>query len=360
MARLYKHRASFWYKSQKSGFSEHFRLTKEKELWYHSFIGAVIGLPFYCIWGGLTMNQIDWLQKYGKTLEGKTVAVTGATGGLGKEICRGILFLKGNLLLLNRSQKKTEALCADLLKEYPEGNIQFLPLDLADLASVDDVCQKLTVSPPDILLHNAGIYDVPRVPCSTGLLNVFQVNFAAPYYMTKQLLPALEIHGAKVVVVGSIAHNYSETDPEDPDFSTRKQSPLVYGNSKRYLMFAFSKLLKDNPHVDFSIGHPGITLTNISNHYPSWLYPLIRPFLKVFFMNPERASRGILYGVCRKMENLSWAGPRLFNIWGSPSVKKLTTCSCLEQQHIFESAEKIYQQMLSSSSCTRNTKGPKG
>ena len=292
------------------------------------------------------MDQKTWLKKYGTSLEGKTVAITGATGGLGMEICRGVLFLGGRLLLLNRSKEKTEALRETLLKEFPKGELRCFPLDLQDMGSVQAACAFLMNNIPDILLHNAGIYDVQRFPCSTGLDNVFQVNFASPYYITKQLLPFLRKQRSRVVVVGSIAHTYASSDPEDMDFHLRRACSLVYGNSKRYLMYAFSELMKEETQVSFSVGHPGIALTNISNHYPSWLYPFIRPFLKAFFMRPETACRGILYGICHQMQPFTWAGPRYFNIWGSPSVKSLCTVSSAESRQMFLSAENMYQNLL--------------
>ena len=292
------------------------------------------------------MDQKTWILSKCSSLEGKTAAVTGATGGLGREICRGILMLKGNLLLLNRSESKTKALKQELLREFPRGEIAFFPLDLENMDSVNAACEYLSTHTPDILLHNAGIYDVPRHLCSTGLDNIFQVNFASPYYMTRQLLPALRQARSHVAVVGSIAHTYSLSDPEDPDFHTRQQCHLAYGNSKRYLMYAFSALFQDETSVSFSIGHPGITLTNISNHYPAWLFPLIRPFLKCFFMKPETAARGILYALSHDLPNLSWAGPEYFHIWGSPGVKFLSTCSPEERQRIFKTAEAIYEKLL--------------
>ena len=142
-------------------------------------------------------------------------------------------------------------------------------------------------------------------------------------------------------------HTYSVSDPEDVDFHTRKACHLAYGNSKRYLMFAFSSLLKDEEKVDFSIGHPGSTLTNISNHYPSWLFPILKPFLKLFFMKPQTACRGILLALCCPMETLTWAGPRYFGIWGNPRVSRLSTCSETEMEQISASAESVYKQMLS-------------
>ena len=292
------------------------------------------------------MDQKTWLLKYGCSLEGKTAAVTGATGGLGREICRGILFLKGKLLLLNRSEEKTQALISELLREFPGASLSFLPLDLSDMDSVRAVCRKLQTDPPDILLHNAGIYDVPRYLCSTGIENIFQVNFVSPYYMTKILLPVLREKHSHVAVVGSIAHTYAKSDPDDPDFHKQKGCALPYGNSKRYLMFAFSELMAKEKEVTFSIGHPGITLTNISDHYPPGIFPLVRPFLKLFFLKPETASRGILYAVCHSLMPLSWAGPGYFGIWGNPGIKPLSTCEEAEQKQIFKTAEELYQKLL--------------
>ena len=292
------------------------------------------------------MDTKTWLNTYGCSLKGKTVAITGATGGLGQEICRGVLSLGGRLLLLNRSREKTEALKNSLLEEFPRAEIFFLPLDLEDMDSVNRVCEKLKAAVPHILVHNAGIYDVPRHLCATGLQNIFQVNFASPYYMTKVLLPALRENHSRVVVVGSIAHTYSRTDAQDPDFRMRKPCHLPYGNSKRYLMYAFSGLFREETQAGLSIVHPGVTLTNISNHYPAWLYPLIRPFLKCFFMKPETAARSILWGICHTVGPFYWAGPGIFHIWGNPRREALKTCSPEEQQRIFSTAEAMYRDLL--------------
>lgn len=86
---------------------------------------------------------------------------------------------------------------------------------------------------------------------------MFSVNFLAPYYITKQILPLLEKSDmAKVVIVGSIAHNYSHIDVNDIDFSTRKKPSKIYGNSKRFLMFSMYELFKNKDKVKLSVTHP--------------------------------------------------------------------------------------------------------
>ena len=77
---------------------------------------------------------------------------------------------------------------------------------------------------PDFIIFNAGAYSIPRQKCSTGLDNVFQINFASPYYMVKELLPFIGQKCGKIIAVGSIAHNYSKFDATDFDFSTRKKA----------------------------------------------------------------------------------------------------------------------------------------
>ena len=294
------------------------------------------------------MNQKRWLTRNLPSLAGKTVAVTGATGGLGREICRGILTLGGSLILLARNPRKLEQLKLSLLEEFPGSCIRGVMADLSDLQSVSRACRQLLTLEPDILVHNAGAYKIPRKTCSTGLDNVFQINFASPYYMTRQLLPMLSRRRGKVVVMGSVACSYSLSDPGDPDFHTRSRCHLVYGNSKRYLMFAFSRLMARWPQVDFAIAHPGITVTAITAHYPKPLYALIRYPMKIIFMHPPAAARGMLRAICQPVPPGFWMGPRFFRVWGNPAVSPLPRCNRAEQQAMDAQAQRLYAEMMQS------------
>lgn len=291
------------------------------------------------------MEQTRWLKAHCDSLANKNVVITGATGDLGLEICRGVLTLGGNLILLCRSEEKMRTLRDNLLREYPGASIRQLQADLSDLSSADRVCRTLETMEPDILLHNAGIYAVPRRTCDTGLDNIFQVNFAVPYYMTRQLLPVLSRRRGQVVVMGSVAHKNAPTDPEDLDFSSRTQYPLVYGNSKRYLMFAFHALREDWPQVRFSIAHPGITLTNISQHHAPWVWPLIKGPMKLLFPSRKKAVRSVLFAMTHPVPTLHWAGPRYFDIWGDPAVKALFTCPEQERRDIADRSERLYRRL---------------
>lgn len=290
------------------------------------------------------MKTSKWIEKNTVSLLGKTVAISGATGGIGRELCRHIAALGASLVLLDRNREKSLALSHALKNEFPTLNIKNIALDLEDIEAVKQVAEELTANTPDFLILNAGAYHIPRHKCSTGYDNVFQINFVSPYFLARTLLPKIKERGGRIVAVGSIAHNYSVSDPSDIDFSTRKKPSLVYGNAKRYLTFSLFGLDPEGKTV--SLTHPGITFTNITAHYPKLIFAVIKHPMKVIFMKPRRAALSILYGLFEPTPQNKWIGPRIFNVWGIPKRKKLSTCPTTESNKICGVADKIYNELI--------------
>ncbi len=287
-----------------------------------------------------------WLDRNTARLDGKRIAVTGTTGGLGQELCRYLASLGADLILLDRNPDKSERLRRELTDTY-HTDVQRMQVDLEDFASVAAVTERLRSLSPDVFIHNAGAYSIPRRLCETGYDNVFQINFASPYYMIRELLPALRTRNGHVVVVGSIAHRYSKTDPQDVDFATRRQASKVYGNAKRYLMFGLYKLFQNEWDVTLSVTHPGISFTNITAHYPPWLFAVIKHPMKVIFMKPKTACLSILRGVFEPCANGEWIGPRLFDVWGLPKKRVLHSASADERHRIGTVSENVYHHLRS-------------
>lgn len=290
------------------------------------------------------MNINKWLSKNTTSLKGKRVVITGATGGLGKELCFLLAKLDANITLLVRNEKLANKLKNELQEKYPTCNVDFVMLDLSNMQSVNCAIRKLKeYNGIDVLITNAGVYNVPLKKLETGFNNIFQINFVSPYYMIKELLPELQKkENSKCVVVGSIAHNYSKINEEDVDFSTNKKPSKIYGNSKRFLMFSLYELFKDIKNVSLSIVHPGITLTNMTNHYPKIINWLVKIGIKIIFASPKKAVLNLLLGVYTSCGYHEWIGPRLFNIWGKPKKQSLKTVSENESKKIFEISENIY------------------
>lgn len=288
------------------------------------------------------MKYNKWLNKHTGSLAGKTIAISGSTGGLGKHICRYLASLGASLVLLDRNYSRSEANKNALESEFPGVKVSLLSLDLVDIYSVAEATERLKEIAPDVLIHNAGAYSIPRCISNSSYDNVFTINFASPYYMIRELLPDFNERGAKVVVVGSIAHNYSKIDESDIDFSKVKKASKVYGNAKRFLMFSLYELFARQSGATLSVTHPGITFTNITSHYPKLIFAIIKYPMKVIFMRADKAALSVVKGIFEPTEYHTWHGPRIFNVWGLPSKKKLRTCSLAESARIDAYAEEIY------------------
>ena len=275
-------------------------------------------------------------------LDGKTVAISGATGGIGRELCEYLAGMGATLLLVDRNPERSLALAGEL--EAKHGiSAEHITLDLEDIARTREVAKTLAEREIDYLILNAGAYSIPRHKCSTGYDNVFQINFVSPYFLARKLLPTVKGRGGRVVAVGSIAHRYSHIDRDDVDFSTRKKASLVYGNAKRHLMFALLSL--DPTGEGIAVAHPGITQTNITAHYPKLVYAIIKYPMKVIFMRPKKACLPIICGLFEGCRENEWIGPRIFDVWGRPKKSILKGCPPDEANEIAKRADKIFKEL---------------
>lgn len=291
------------------------------------------------------MNTQKWLSKNTADMTGKTVAITGATGGLGKALCKHLAALGAEILMLNRDLKKSQSLKEELLTEFPNTKVEIVKLDLGSLQNVKEACEELQNRQLDFLVLNAGVYKIPLVQTELGYNNVFQVNFLSHYRLVKGLLPNLRKAKAKVVVVGSIAYKSAKLKEADVDYSHKKSAMKTYGNAKRFLMFSLAELLKDEPDVGFAIAHPGVTFTNMTTHYHKAVNWFVKWGVKAFFPSPEQAALNLVWALFENCPYMRWIGPKHLEVWGKPTVKKLKKCTAKESAKIFELAENIDRQI---------------
>ena len=290
------------------------------------------------------MKINKWLKNNTSSLSGRTVAITGSTGGLGRELTQYLASLGASLVLLDRNKTRQSALISDLTARFPHISVRGLILDLEDMESVRNAAAALLNIGIDVFIHNAGAYSIPRHKTKEGFDNVFAINFLSPYYLIRKLLPMLGARGGRVIAVGSIAHNYSHIDPSDIDFSARKRASKVYGNAKRFLMYSLYPLFEGSS-AQLAVAHPGITFTNITAHYPKLVFALIKHPMKLIFMKPRRAALSILLGMFTSTESYTWIGPRIFDVWGLPKKKTLKTAGEAERIQIREIAEELYMKL---------------
>ena len=127
------------------------------------------------------MNQI---------LQGKNCLITGATGGLGKEIVKEFAKNGCNLFLTGRNNEKLSSLKNELENDVSEIKIDFEDADLSDADEIQRLIEKVkgAFSNIDILVNCAGVFPVKLLSDSTveDFENCFSVNVKAAFVLCKE------------------------------------------------------------------------------------------------------------------------------------------------------------------------------
>ncbi|MEU9026831.1 SDR family oxidoreductase [Streptomyces sp. NPDC048383] len=203
---------------------------------------------------------------------GKTVVVTGANSGTGKEAARRLAEAGARVVLAVRTPAKGERARAEILARHPRARLEVRRIDLADLASVAAFADGILAEgdPLDLLVNNAGVMAPPtRMTTSDGFELQFGSNFLGPLALTVRLLPALLAAPApRVTTMSSGTANFGRVDLADLQYERRRYHPM--------LSYAQSKLadLMMAQHLDelaavqrwplrSTAAHPGYTRTNL-------------------------------------------------------------------------------------------------
>ena len=127
------------------------------------------------------MNQI---------LRGKNCLITGATGGLGKEIAKEFAKNGCNLFLTGRNNDKLNSLKNELENSVNEIKIDFEDADLSDDGEIQKLIEKVkgVFANIDILVNCAGVFPVKLLSDSTieDFENCFSVNVKAAFVLCKE------------------------------------------------------------------------------------------------------------------------------------------------------------------------------
>ncbi|MET0372948.1 MAG: SDR family NAD(P)-dependent oxidoreductase, partial [Rhizorhabdus sp.] len=137
-------------------------------------------------------------------LRGRRAVVTGASSGLGMETAR-CLALAGADLVVGVRQPERAAMLAAEIRDSMNGTLTILPLDLSDLASIENFARSVA-GPIDLLIANAGVSKTPDAHLPNGMDVRFATNHLGHFLLTHLLYRQLAMRGARIVILSSAAH----------------------------------------------------------------------------------------------------------------------------------------------------------
>jgi NAD(P)-dependent dehydrogenase (short-subunit alcohol dehydrogenase family) len=136
-------------------------------------------------------------------IEGRRIVVTGANSGIGRATVDLLLGLGARVVMTARRPEAGEVTAQAMRQKHPSADLEWLPLNLSEPASVDAAAKRILAGPVDVLVNNAG-------GMADGTLEaMFIGNLLGHYQLTRALLPALLAARGKVVVLSSAGHAYA-------------------------------------------------------------------------------------------------------------------------------------------------------
>lgn len=235
-------------------------------------------------------------------MQGKHIAITGPTAGIGAAASRELARRGARLTLFCRNPEKARALQRDIEQDTGTAPAVIL-LDMADLSSVRRAAQEFLDSGAalDVLLNNAGVIHTSRHETVDGFEATLAVNHLAPFLLTGLLLPRL-LHnpGARIVNTSSGAHAFvREMGFDDLQAKTAYRTFSVYGRSKLANLLFTHELARRLAGRDITVNalHPGAVSTSLGTQN-GLLGRVLPALLRPFFRTPEKGAETSIYLCC--------------------------------------------------------------
>lgn len=229
-------------------------------------------------------------------LANKTFIVTGANTGIGKITALELARRGAHVILACRSKDKTEPVIEEIQRETGNKQVEFVELDLGDLASVRRCAEALLARniPIHGLVNNAGLGG-QRGMTKDGFEIQFGTNHLGHYLFTRLLLDRIKQSGtARIVNVASQSHYQAKRIDWD---ALREKTKSTTG-MREYAVSKLSNVLftkelarrLEGTGVTTYALHPGVVATDVWRRLPrpvAWV-------AKKFMVTPEQGAQTTL------------------------------------------------------------------
>src|SRR5580693_6597099 len=139
-------------------------------------------------------------------MDGKVVAITGASSGIGLETAKGLARLGASIVAIVRNRDRAKAALAGV------PNLEIVTADLYSLGEVRLAGAEIRrrLSRLDVLVHNAGALHGERELTVDGFEKTFALDHLAPFLLTYELRDLLVASApARIVTVSSMGHYFA-------------------------------------------------------------------------------------------------------------------------------------------------------
>jgi NAD(P)-dependent dehydrogenase (short-subunit alcohol dehydrogenase family) len=218
-----------------------------------------------------------------RRLDGRTVAITGVTSGLGLASAQELARLGARVLLIGRGTRRLDA-AASLIRAFAGPcTLVTYEAELSSIAATHELADRLLAAEPriDVLVNNAGALFSERGETAEGNERTLAVNLLTPALLAKRLEARLSEASGRVINVVSGGLYMQSLALGDLD-SRREpyDGAKAYARAKRGLLALTRIWASDAGPLAWHAVHPGWAATpGVSTSLPTfnrWMGPWLR------------------------------------------------------------------------------------
>ncbi|XP_077457819.1 retinol dehydrogenase 14 [Stigmatopora argus] len=232
-----------------------------------------------------------------KRLDGKTVLITGASSGIGKETAVALATRGARVVIACRDADKAAQAVREIKFRSRSLAVVSMDLDLGNLRSVRDFCKTFLQQEKrlDILINNAA---VPGVLDWTddGFSMCLGVNHLGHFLLTNLLVGRLkECAPSRVVTLTCSNYKYQKLDFRDLNYNLLPF--FTYCRSKLaniYFSHELGRLMQGKGVTSYAV-HPGFVQSDWTCHYSFLFRTVMRVFMWMFFVTCEAGAQTVIY-----------------------------------------------------------------
>jgi NAD(P)-dependent dehydrogenase (short-subunit alcohol dehydrogenase family) len=233
-------------------------------------------------------------------MHGKTVIVTGANSGIGKETARVLAERGATIIMICRNKERGEAALRELKEKTESDKFE---LYLADLADPDAIQKAVTQfkakhNKLDVLINNAGLVLSKRIITPLGYEKTFAVNHLGHFLLTNLLLDLLiESAPSRIINISSGVHTSADLNFDDINQSSNYRSYRAYANSKlANLLFTYELTRRlEGTGVTVNALHPGFVRSNFGRRGRKWYIRILFDLARIFAISVEKGAKTSIY-----------------------------------------------------------------
>ena len=255
----------------------------------------------------------------------KTVLITGANAGLGKESARQLALLESTerVYLGCRNLEKAEAAKTELERSTGRRVFEILQIDVMDLDSVRAAVDALS-APLDGLIMNAGGIGGPTPHAKTkeGSTHVFAVNVLGHALLADELLAARKLEGVAMYAGSESSRGVDKLRMKRPVFATSSPDELAsvidgtwsggehtamaaYAASQYVAALWIGSMARRHPTIRFVTMSPGGTSGTAGTDGMQGILRILMKYIGIPLVTAFRLMHNVETGAARYVDALT-------------------------------------------------------